>query len=305
MSNIVPVSVNLPSKIANKLGALMGGMVAPTSSGPVFPRISTNKSRFSIVQPGEGPVPIKEGKNFVSELSVIVLAANPGVYKSFYKNLYVPGTDPVAPACWSADGEKPSKSVTSKQSDSCASCHNNVFGSRVSETGAKAKLCGDSKRILVVAANDLDGAVYMVNISATALKTWNTYIKMLGRNGVYPQTVVTKLSFEEDVDYPKLEFSYAGTLDEQQLISVMTRLEDENVAEFIAGEADVETEFAKSYEGGVEKHVRAKHAEKEATTKPKDEEKETEAPAKADDGDVADEAPAKGVSKSVRSLLDF
>lgn len=320
MSNIVPIKGNLAiSGASDRLAKLMGVMVTP-SSGTVFPRISTNKSRFSITRSGEDPVYLKDGNNYISELSVIVLSANPGVYKTFYEKEYVPGTEPEAPACWSNSGDAPHGSSPKKQAKTCAECPMNVFGSKITQSGAKAKRCSDAKRILVVSPNDISGEVYMVNISATALKTWNTYVKMLARGGVYPQTVLTKLSFEEDVEYPKLSFQYAGTLDAAQINTVLARLDEPEIDEFSSGVADTESEFgrvADNEEVPAAQKPAAKAAAKPAhasakgasafgmaaepgeTTKPE----ETAEPKAEQDADVPATAPA--VDSEVRSLLGF
>lgn len=241
--DIVPVKSNTLARLNSRLGKLAQQMITP-NSGPSFARISTNKSRFSVVRSGEEPVVIKDGKNPVAELPVIVLAANPGVYKSYYKAKYVPGVDPEAPACFSSDGVKPSNSSAEKQSNSCATCKHNVFGSRISETGKKAKNCSDSKRILVVSPSDVSGEVYLMNISATALKGWNTYVKMLARNSAYTQTVVTNLSCT-DAEFPQLQFDYASTLEEAVINVVLARLDEPEISEFSEGGADTESDFAR------------------------------------------------------------
>lgn len=244
MSNIVPIKSHAVAALNSRLGAMVQTMTTP-SFGSVFPRISTNKRSFSIVRSGEEPVTIKEGRNNVAELPVIVLAANPGVYKAWYEKKYVPGTEPEAPACFSSDGVKPHAASAKKQCDTCAMCPRNVFGSRVSETGKKAKECTDSKRLLVVSPKSIDGEVYVVNVSATALKAWNTYVKMLTRGGVYPQTVITLLSFNEDTDFPQLQFQYGGTLPAEVIEQVIARLDEDSIAEFASGDADTESSFVR------------------------------------------------------------
>ncbi len=297
---IVPLKPTaLVPGVATRLAKTLDTMVTPSSGAGVFPRISTNKQRFSIVRSGEEPVPIKEGKNFAAELPVVVLAANPGVYKSFYKNKYVPGVDPEAPVCFSNDGNKPHSASSEKQASSCSTCKHNVFGSRISETGANAKACSDSKRLLVVSPKDISGEVYMINVSATALKPWNTYVKMLTRNGVYPQTVVTKMSFNQETDFPQLAFEYALTLPEDIIAQVIGRLDEADIAEFSEGSADTESAFERTAEP--ETRSTAKVAPRAAAP--------VEQPAPgtdaADDEPMMEKAAASPLDASVASLLDF
>lgn len=305
MSDIVPIKGNVAlAGLNERLNKMASAMVTP-SAVTVFPRISTNKSRFSITRSGEDPVYIKSGSNYVSELPVVILSANPGVYKTFYEKEYVPGTDPEAPACWSNSGDVPHPSSPKKQAKSCAECPMNVFGSKITATGAKAKRCSDSKRLLVVSPKDIAGEIYMLNVSATALKTWNTYIKMLTRGGVHPQTVTTTLSFEEDVDYPKLTFQYAGTLDAAQIGAVVARLDEPEVEEFSAGAADTETDFERTADNEPvppKAEKAPKTAKKEVENEPSDAAAnpfggEEEPAAEAPKGDAVDD--------EVKSLLGF
>lgn len=294
--DIVPVKSSALTRVNDRLGKLAHQMITP-NAGPSFPRISTNKSRFSVVRSGEEPVVIKDGKNPVAELPVIILAANPGVYKSYYKTKYVPGVDPESPACFSADGVKPSNASSEKQSTSCATCKHNVFGSRISETGKKAKNCADSKRILVVSPSDVSGEVYLVNISATALKGWNTYVKMLARNGAYAQTVVTKLSCT-DAEFPQLQFEYGNTLEESVINIVLDRLDEPEIAEFAEGLSDTENEFSRKAdpEDKAAAHTPAEVVEAPLKTK--------KAPASVSFG-APESRAAESVPESVMSLLDF
>jgi len=246
MNEIINIPTTMPASIMERLKAADKSLTVPIVSGPIFPRISSNRRMFSIVESGADPIVIKdEHGNPVHQLDVVILGANMGVYKTFYAKGYdSKATVKEAPICWSATGEAPHPSidVNARQSDRCATCKQNVFGSKINPNGKKAKACSDSKRLLVVSPDDLEGPIYMVNISATALKSLNTYHKYLNHNGAVVQQVATRLSFDESSDVPVFQFAYVGALTQEDFNKVIKRLEEPEVIEFMEGTLDTETD---------------------------------------------------------------
>jgi len=246
MNEIINIPTTMPAAIINRLREADQSLTIPTVSGPIFPRISSNRRMFSIVESGADPIVIKDEQgNPVHQLDVVILGANMGVYKTFYAKGYdSKAAVKEAPICWSATGEAPHPSVDVKarQSDRCATCKQNVFGSKINPNGKKAKACSDSKRLLVVSPDDLEGPIYMVNISATALKSLNTYHKYLNHNNAVVQQVATRLSFDESSDVPVFQFAYVGALTQEDFNKVIKRLEEPEVIEFMEGTLDTETD---------------------------------------------------------------
>ncbi len=218
---------------------------APVSQGVVFPRISTNKRMFSIMESGADPVVIRGAdKRPIDHIDVVVIGANPGIYKTFYPGKYVPGAEVEAPTCFSTNGVAPHASSKTKQATTCAECPHNVFGSRITESGKKGKACSDSKRLLVMPPAVKDQNVYMLSVSATALKGWNSYIKLLQHHGVpSPAVAITHITLNEDTEFPQLQFSYTATLDAAVVSAVLERIQQEDVATFMEGQADAEDSF--------------------------------------------------------------
>lgn len=179
------------------------------SSSTSVPRISLRGRKFRVIVSGE------EIKKPSDELKVVILAVEPEAHhfiKTFYDGQYVSG-DSSPPSCASSNGVTPDIWVQSPQSNRCATCPKNQFGSATSRDGKKAKACKDSKRLWVVMPDDVSGSVFALNIPVSSLKNVADYGKKLKQNGFPISAVVTKLIME-DAEYPKIQFEIDGFLDE-------------------------------------------------------------------------------------------
>jgi hypothetical protein len=210
MSNIVPVNIQVPAHLAGRVGvpsvlgaALTGGL----SSGNSFPKISIKASRFRIVE-GDTETVLDS-----TNLDVVVVGANPRLSKTWYAKAWSKDAEPTAPDCFSLDGVGPDPEATDPQNDMCASCPQNAWGSKVTDSGQQIKACSDNKRLAVVAADDASGPVYLLSVTPAALKGLNQYQKELSVRGIPPEIVKTRVSFDTDASFPKLKFTFGGFLD--------------------------------------------------------------------------------------------
>lgn len=210
MSNIVPVNIQVPAHLAGRVGvpsvlgaALTGGL----SSGNSFPKISIKASRFRIVE-GDTETVLDS-----TNLDVVVVGANPRLSKTWYAKAWSKDAEPTAPDCFSLDGVGPDSEATDPQNDMCASCPQNAWGSKVTDSGQQIKACSDNKRLAVVAADDASGPVYLLSVTPAALKGLNQYQKELSVRGIPPEIVKTRVSFDTDASFPKLKFTFGGFLD--------------------------------------------------------------------------------------------
>ena len=210
MSNIVPVNIQVPAHLAGRVGvpsvlgaALTGGL----SSGQSFPKISIKASRFRIVE-GDTETVLDS-----TNLDVVVVGANPRLSKTWYAKAWSKDAEPTAPDCFSLDGVGPDPEATDPQNDMCASCPQNAWGSKVTDSGQQIKACSDNKRLAVVAADDASGPVYLLSVTPAALKGLNQYQKELSVRGIPPEIVKTRVSFDTDASFPKLKFTFGGFLD--------------------------------------------------------------------------------------------
>jgi hypothetical protein len=209
--------------------ALQDAQNMAASSNSV-PRLSLSGREFHLSKDGE------EVGKFNNKLDVIILGvepAGPMMIKTWYKNGYTPGAKE-PPSCSSDDGIAPSQWVTDKQSQTCATCPKNQFGSAKSPTGKATKACRDSKRIWFKVApgnkfvqNDemvefsegllpfAERTLFGANITVASLKAFSDHGKALAGLGQGPAVCVTRMKMVEGVSYPQLDFDIHAWLDAQ------------------------------------------------------------------------------------------
>ena len=236
MSNIVPTNIQVPAHLAAKVGqpsALSQSISSGISQGQAFPRISIKGSRFRIVEDGTETV------LDTTSLDVVIVGANPKLSKTFYAKAWDKDAEPTAPDCYSLDGTKPHPESESPQNDLCAQCPHNAWGSKIGPQGQQLKACTDQKRLAIVAADDPDGPVYLLQVTPAALKGLNAYHKELSMRGIPAEIVKTKIGFDTDASFPKLKFGFGGFLDEDTYATVEPLFGADNVLE-ITGEKQPE-----------------------------------------------------------------
>lgn len=232
MSNIVPSNLQIPAHLTRVVGqpsALSAALASGLSGGADFPRISIKGARFRIVEGGAETV-LDDTK-----LSVIIVGANPHLSKTYYAKQWTPDSEPASPDCYSLDGIRPHHESTDPQNDVCAGCPMNAWGSKITALGQQIKACADQKRLAVVAANDPEGPVYLLQVTPAALKGLGAYQKELQMRGIPVEAVKTVVAFDTDASFPKLTFKYGGFLDEAEFAAVETLFGSDKVLE-ITGE---------------------------------------------------------------------
>jgi hypothetical protein len=210
MNDLIPADIRVPAHVANRVGvpsALSQSLAGGIGGGVAFPRISIKGARFRIV---EGDIETLLDSNV---LDVVVVGANPRLSKQWYKKAWTKDAEPTAPDCFSLDGIAPDPESAEPQNDLCASCPHNAWGSKVTPTGQEVKACADQKRLAVVAADDPEGPVYLLQVTPAALKGLNQYQKELSVRGIPAEIVKTKVGFDTDASFPKLKFGFGGFLD--------------------------------------------------------------------------------------------
>lgn len=235
MSNaLAPIEGHaIPAHIQARMGqtsALTTSLAGGLGGGEALPRISIKASRFRIVENGEETVLP------VTHLDVVVVGANPRLSKTYYDKPWDPD-DVGAPKCKSLSGIAPDDDSEEKQNDLCATCPHNAWGSKTGPQGQKLKACTDLKRIAVVSPDDLEGPIYLLQVTPSAIKGLNAYQKGLSSRGIAPEVVKTRLTFDVEASFPKLVFGLGGFLDEEQIAKV-----DEIIAgtmvKMVTGEPD-------------------------------------------------------------------
>ena len=126
----------------------------------------------------------------------------------WYENAYNKD-DVTPPNCFAIHPEPkqlvPSANAPDKQSDDCASCPLNQFGS--APTGA-GKACKNTRVLAVMPPDaDDDTEIWTLKVSPTGIKSFDSFVAGVNRAFQLPPVgVVVTVGFS-DADYPSLEFS--------------------------------------------------------------------------------------------------
>lgn len=190
---------------------------AGTSGG--FPVLSIRASKFHL-RFGDNERTITDPATGypVAFLDVVLINASKQLAKAYYEDAYSQGANE-QPDCWSMDSVRPDPSVQRKVNPTCQDCPKNAFGSRITPTGKAAKACSDHRRMAVSFTGELvkpDPTVILLRVPQSSLKNLANYVSMLARNGYEPGGCVTRLSFDPDPSFPKLQFVFVGPLSEDE-----------------------------------------------------------------------------------------
>jgi len=144
--------------------------------------------------------------------------------RMFYDATYVEGQK-VSPVCWSTDSEKPDADVKTPCATTCLDCSKSVKGSGQGGTGTACRL---SWRTAVVLPNDPSGDVMQLVLPATSAfgkednGRWpfRPYIQHLASHNVSAGRVITKMAFDTKSPTPKVMFSPAGKVPDEDLQTI-------------------------------------------------------------------------------------
>ena len=141
--------------------------------------------------------------------------------RMFYDATYQEGQK-VSPVCWSTDSEKPDADVKTPCASACLDCDTAVKGSGQGGTGTACRL---SWRTAVVLPNDPSGDVMQLVLPATSSFgkedngrfPFRPYIQHLASHNVSAGRVITKMAFDTKSPTPKVVFSPAGKVPDEDL----------------------------------------------------------------------------------------
>ncbi len=216
MSDMVQIKAGgLPAHLKGKTKTTNLFAAAVAVGG--FPVISIKGKVFHIQRGDERQLVTKVGTDDepAASLEVVILSVNPNKSKVYYDSGFVEGSV-AKPTCYSNNGTAPATDAEEPQSKKCNVCPHNQWGSRITDSGAKGKLCGDSMRLCVSAAGMLNDPM-LLRVPAATLKTLGLYGSQLSKRGVEPQYVVTKVGFDYNVAHPALTFKAVRFVEEEEL----------------------------------------------------------------------------------------
>lgn len=193
----------LPAHVVALAGGGNSDLLSGLSAGG-FPVISYKGKVWHVVDGDTRTMVQNADGDPASSLEVVIIRANPNLSKVYYSGGYEEGSN-AKPTCYSNDGKGPAADAVEPQSNACATCPHNAWGSRVSENGSKGKACSDSRRLAVAPVGELDYPM-LLRVPAGTLKELVEYAKMLDRRKVGYQAVVTKVAFDHTVAHQKFTF---------------------------------------------------------------------------------------------------
>ncbi len=228
----------LPAHLQNVIGEeafneFSGGV----TSG--FPIISYRGRTWRVRKGGEEQVYLNDQDEAIQSIEVVMIKSNPMPSKVFYEDKYTEG-DSGAPRCWSANGVKPDAGVINPISSVCQSCPNNVWGSKITESGTKTRACSDVRRVAVAFMHQLESHargeiklgdidVLLLRIPPASLNPLKDYVeKVLKPKGIPPYVLITRVGFDTEVAYPKLTFKGTRFLSEDEANASVALRESED-----------------------------------------------------------------------------
>ena len=185
-------------------------------------RVSIKGGVFRLIADGKEIAAVDE-----RFLDVVIVKAAPKVARVFYAAKYDKDATASAPDCQSNDGDKPDPKSKDKQSDTCASCPQNVAGSG----NGNSRACRYQQRLAVTLANNIEGDVMQLSLPATSIfgkdegdnRPLQAYARWLVAQGVDPSTVVTRMKFDTASESPKLFFKAMRWLTDEEFAQATTQ----------------------------------------------------------------------------------
>ena len=160
-------------------------------------------------------------------LPVVILGFNKHRGRSYFKTGF-DRDNPGPPDCASDDGVVPN--VAEPVSPRCKGCEMSVKGSRVTDAGKQIVACGEYRLLAVVPFKKLDMPPLRMKIAQTSdydgqskeagergFFAFSNYLGFLKQRNInFTNSIVTKMSFDPDAEYPKIFFKADKWLDEAQ-----------------------------------------------------------------------------------------
>jgi hypothetical protein len=153
-------------------------------------------------------------------LDAVLVDSNQVMSKVYYANAYNPAQDRFTPPdCWSDNGTAPSIAAARPQNDICATCSQNVWGSKTNALGNKVKACDDVKKLAFVVPMLNNDWVFLLRLKGSSHRNWATYVEkvmrhQLGARPMDPTDVVTRIYFEPD-HIGILQFHHLDLIDQR------------------------------------------------------------------------------------------
>lgn len=245
MSQLIPFTASLPSHIKAK-GTKAANPFAAFAATGGFPVISIKGKVFHVVTGDERKLITKRDSDGepAAAIELVIVGMNPNKSKVFYTGGYVEGGN-AKPTCFSNDGTAPDATAQEPQAKKCALCPHSQWGSKVSDSGKPGKACSDSARLAVTVPGRFDEPM-LLRVPAGSFAALGAFGKDLGRVGVEPYQVITRVGFDYSVAHPALTFRPVAYVTDDMLVDIEAGRDTDTVQQIIgtlaapATETDVE-----------------------------------------------------------------
>lgn len=117
--------------------------------------------------------------------------------------------------CLSDDGKEPAELALQPQAKKCVVCPQNVWGSRITPKGKRARACSEFAYIKVLSVDDT--RKHYLRVPSTSLRSIRGYEQNLTDRGCSLEEVVTQISTDPTVDHALLSFKVSRFLNEGEL----------------------------------------------------------------------------------------
>ena len=182
----------------------------------------------------------------VANLPVVILDYGAKMGRSYYATDYDP--DQIKePTCYSLDAVAPEDDSEEKQSDKCATCPMAVKGSKVTDNGKAITACGQHRILAIALQKRMDLPPMRLRIAQTSnydgrspdLKAkgqfaFQNYLDYIRARGIpHTQSIITTLSFDPGVAYPKLLFKAKSYVTEDEVTKIDAMIESGKVTDIL------------------------------------------------------------------------
>jgi hypothetical protein len=241
MTAMIKANPQLPAAIQKLVALATPEMLSEMTGGLVasFPIISYKGKVWRIKKGGEEKMHVDADNNALPSIDVVLVQANPTPSKIFYDKKYEEGTNE-APRCFSNDGAKPDISVIKPINPVCPTCPNNVWGSRITDSGKKSRACADARRMAVVFAEDLnlhgtECQKFLLRVPPASLNPLKDYAeKTLAPKGIPFFAVVTRIGFDVQAAHPQFTLKAHRLLNDEEAEAVIALRGSEDVRRILA-----------------------------------------------------------------------
>ena len=212
----------LPDYIQNRQSRGLAARVSQNLGTSSPPYLSILGGRFTLVDAAgnEQPIPTYEadpakcmrGQAPGPYADVVIIDVNDHVSRIFYDVPFDPTAQSYQPpACFSHNGQAPSKLASNPQSPTCAACPNAVWGSATSNVSGKGiPACAQYQFISVlIASHDLP---FLLRIPPNSLKNYRAYAEQFRGQAFDMDGVITRLSFISQGTLAFIPCNYAPQL---------------------------------------------------------------------------------------------